>query len=263
MVQGLRTSCHKRGIQFQLITSKNTPYWPGAAYHLRDADYCFVWHGMSPWAAWAVNIRRLVEGHLRIVETGWFAQADNWHFDTQGIIGASSLCGPLGDAPGDALERKRDEYEKRIKDAAAPPLPEGSVLVPMQLTRDVAVYGYAPFKTNTAWADHVLDKFPDTPVVFKTHPKQAKLKIDRRGRDDVRIVTHGEFAAYARQASRVYGQTSTALYEAALVGCPVTTVGRCPLWYHSDKAEQLLRVMCHRQFPRVHRDYLSTLPEFA
>ena len=184
--------------------------------------------------------------------------------DPLGGIGDSSLCGPVpeADAEGLALLRaKQDEY--LAKDEALPVVPmlPDAVLVPMQMARDVAIYAHSPFKKIGDWVKHVLETFPDRNIVFKTHPKMAGAKLDLQGRKDVQVVTSGSFTQLARQASFTYGQTSTTLYEAALVGANVQVVGNCQLRHHERDVESLLIQMLRQQFKRTEKDLMPYIEE--
>ena len=67
--------------------------------------------------------------------------------------------------------------------------------------------------------------YPNNKILVKTHPKSgAKRQID-----GVEIIQNGDFLELASKASVVVGITSTCLYESAILGIPVISLGDHPL----------------------------------
>src|SRR5690606_21004724 len=89
----LKETCRSQGLKFEMLTQQSK--YSAAAYSLRDAEYCVIWHGASPYATWAKSVRQQCGLPYAVGECGWFTQSDYWHFDSKGIIGESSLCGRL------------------------------------------------------------------------------------------------------------------------------------------------------------------------
>lgn len=251
----LRRTCRLHQTEYTVI-DKKTPY-PVMVYEICSADYTVIWHGSSPLVCWAKDVCESLGKQYIIAECGWFPQSAYWHFDPDGICGKSSLCGDLpepSEEDWEELKRRRMDYQTSIDPIYMRELnlPEGYILCPFQVSHDSTIYYDAPYKTNQEFAAHVMEKFPDDPIVFKVHPKQTR-DIVRTERNDVYVVRQGSFIDYTPNAKMVYGQTSTTLVESALLQVPTEAIGKCPLFYHQhspEEIEKLLAVMCSRQVSR-------------
>lgn len=255
MKDQLKRTCrlHHTALSF---VSKNTPH-PVAVYEVSGADYVLIWNGSCPLSTWAVDVRKSLAKHYKIVEVGWAKQSNYWHFDNKGIGGKSSLCDKLPEPSRedwDKLNEKKEEYKKLVDTSFIKEmnLPSEYILCPFQVPHDVTIYYDAPYKFNNEFAEHVMNLFPDVPIVFKVHPKHTRERIVTE-RDDVYLVRTGDLIDYTPNAKLVYGQTSTSLVESALLGIPTVAIGNCALrsHSHSDEArERLLATMIGRQVDR-------------
>lgn len=248
LVSKLSAAAKQQGLTFRVLTDRDTYATKWSA--IRDAEYCVVWHGLTPISSWAREIRQCRGMHCVVAECGWFPQSAHWAFDKEGFCGLSVLNGDLPRADPAFLMEVREEYQQRLKREPGVPMVKDAVLVPLQLPRDSAVFAHAPYPRMDMFVSHVLETFPDRPIVFKSHPKALDWPVDAQGRGDVLVARGGWFPSLAVEASLVYGQTSNALYEAALMRVPVEAIGNCPLHHHKHNQERLLQVMAAKQVSR-------------
>lgn len=249
----LKRSCRLHQTAFQYLDEKNSINV--LTYEVRDADYAVIWNGNSPVTMWAANLRKKLNKHCVTLELGWFPQSKYWHIDSGGLFGDSSLCGSLREPTEydlEMLQRCREDYVTALSPVAfhRNQLPPDYVLVPLQLECDSSLLFHAPYRTSLSFIKHVLSKFPDTPIVFKTHPKAKDVKVDTQGRYDVFVVREGSFVDLVPKASLVYGQNSTTLFESALITDKVEAIGDCPLKHHKQEKEKLLACMAGNQVKR-------------
>lgn len=249
----LKKTCRLHQVSYQYVDMKSSSNI--LINEVMEADYCVIWHGTTPISSWAVDTRKRLGKHYCVLEMGWFPQGEYWHIDSEGLCGKSSLCGEIREPTQrdlQMLQNRREEYRASYSPVFSHQfnLPDDYVLVPLQLERDSTIYMDAPYKKVSDFIHHVLNQFPDRPVVIKTHPKSPSTLVNTRGREDVFVVREGLFTDFVPKASLVYGQTSTCLLESALLGKETVVIGDCPLAHHMDETEKLLAVMCGQQIER-------------
>ena len=220
------------------------------------------------------GVNRVCQAHgtpFVIAENGLLPQKGFWHLDPQGIIGDSSLCGPL-DWVTDQMLAAADRYierhfaARRWKYAGD----GGYILVPLQLEADTSIYLHSEHMTMQELVDGVRQMYPDSPIVVRPHPVNSNVKI---AGENVTVRSDRSTLELAQHAQHVVGLTSTVLYETAALRAPTTALGRCPLAIHTS-AESRRRLLaacvarqipelCHQLTPYLHAIHgAGAVPEF-
>lgn len=205
------------------------------------AKAVFVWGGHYPGQDVVRQLARIHRVPYFVLEHGWFPQRQYFSVDPAGIIGDSSLNASLDWVADDdvaALHRFREDYQAKYRRSARV---EDFTVVPLQLQRDAAIRLYSPWSTMQEFVDHVSSMI-DGRIVFKTHPFRPKLRV----RTDHEVVRSGPIHDLFGRCRSVVGINSTSLLEAAMLGCPVTALGNCPLRTHGV-TDRLLAAYLARQ----------------
>src|SRR5690606_33125721 len=159
-------------------------------------------------------------------EQGMLPQSASFFVDPKGFCGDSVLNGDLSwvtDADMERLHAKRAELQKKY-----PLNNEGFILAPLQIHNDSQVLYYSQYKNMDEFITDVESLYHDDRIVARPHPKGGKKHTFARAEE----VFEGDFLAWAARSKEVVCITSTCLYEAAILGVPVTAFGDHPLHTH-------------------------------
>ena len=216
---------------------------------IRDAERVFIWNGAEPGCAW---VKRVCQAHgtpFVIAENGLLPQKGYWHLDPHGIIGDSSLCGPLDWVTDQMLAAADRHIERHFAARRWKYTGDGGyILVPLQLEADTSIYLHSEHKTMQELVDAVRQMYPNSPIVVRPHPVNPDVKIAGQ---NVTVRSDCSTLELAQHAKHIVGLTSTVLYETAALGAPTTALGRCPLAIHTnaESRRRLLAACVARQIP--------------
>lgn len=214
-------------------------------------DFCFLWSGNRKHQQKIVKSCMTRKLPHMYAELGWFPQNDYIYVDQGGPNGLSRLhkddLSWVDDQDYENLSIFREDYKKGLKTTD-----EGYILVPLQLSWDVAIKKWAPCKTVAETVDLARKTFPNDKLIFRRHPKDKneypELEIDwsegSRGTKEEMIMA----------ASHVWGMNSTMLMESALMQKPTTCVGKNFLSI-GDNQEQALAALVAYQLPLKECDF--------
>jgi len=182
-------------------------------------DFLLFHNGLHP--SYALALERVKELGIPIIftELGWFPQKEHIYFDDLGTNGKSRL----------ATLTARDIDGAEDLDAVALPLPDGPVVVALQLENDTNLIVNSPrFKSNAAFVNYLLREIPShVEIIIKPHPLDKSTdwlsEIDDARTRVVRDVPIGDLLA---QASAVVGINSTVLMEALSYNINIYGFGR-------------------------------------
>jgi len=222
-----------------------------------EIDFCFIWSGNR------FHQRKVVESCIKMnmphtfAELGWFPQFDYIYADQGGPNGLSRLhtddLSWVDDQDYENLKVFREDYKKGHK-----PTDDGYILVPLQLSWDVAMRQWSPCKTVHEIVALARKTFPNDKLIFRKHPKDKgeypELEIDWS--EGVR----GSKEEMIMAASHVWGMNSTMLLESALMEKPTTCVGKNFLSI-GDNREQALAALVAYQLPLKPCDFSPWLRE--
>lgn len=219
--------------------------------HSERYDEIVIWNGEHAMQQNAANAIRDRQQNLSFLEVGFFPQSENLLLSQNGSVGGNLFLGEilneLNEAEASELDKFADAYFKDRK-PASDVKPTDPVLALFQLEDDFAIRNYSPFGSMQAFAEHVERMFPTsgTAIQLRPHPlDKGKRVATKRGT----VVTGDSLADQFSQASQVVGINSTALYEAALYGLPVTALGACPLRDHPASHRAIVAELMRRQIP--------------
>lgn len=218
---------------------------------IRKTDLVVIWNGDEPGCEWLRQTARLNSKPVLIAEQGLLPQTGQWHLDSSGITGHSSLCGELDWVTPEMVgsyESYRESYFKskgyRYQGGG------GYMLCPLQVEHDTAIYLHSQFRTMEEFLQEVVRLNPGKRIIATPHPsRQGNIPIHVDGVKVVKDKTTMELAQYADSFSII---TSTVGYEmAALVdgNAPINVFGRCPLASHGLDIKKLLAACHARQIP--------------
>lgn len=212
-----------------------------------DCKLLMAWNGAQEIHKPLLERARQESIKVLFVECGFFPQSKYFYIDDKGINADASIMDDdfswVTQEHLDKLELFRHAYLEERKWNA----PGKYVLCPLQLENDTNITKNAPYTKMQDFINHVEQKFPDDFVLFKTHPLMPNINYKVNGGNA--IIRNGNFLDFAQGARLIYGQTSTALLETALMKVPTTAIGRCWLNKHKDNKEKLLAALVEKQIP--------------
>jgi hypothetical protein len=222
---------------------------------LAPCDIVAVWNGLGLRYSQVMQACQDMGKKVIIVESGYFPQASHATFDRQGFMTGSTLMDDdLAWVTPEMLNRLA---KFRLKYAPKWEPPGGYVLVPLQLEDDSNFVGSCEFSTMQEFIDSCCEVHRGKQILFKRHPKDgASYNTYEHS-----LVTNGELKITngARYASEVYGVSSTALLECALIeGLPVTAIGKSFL----NKPQARDRVLAALLHTQVHKHAIQ-MPELV
>jgi len=209
--------------------------------HFGSPDIAYVWNGEYSSASGIVEYLRSSGARLKFVEIGWFPQSKFIYVDDRGTNGNCSLFGSslswVDGSHFSAANKLREEHLQNIRWNGV----GGYIAVPLQLSSDTQISQFSPIKSMTELMDHCESTFPNDRIMFKKHPKDKSTLGPR-------CFTGGSLHEWLAGAKLAYGINSTALLEAALMGVPTVTIGKCLLNIHPDQ-NLVLAALAAKQIP--------------
>jgi len=206
-----------------------------------------VWNGSEPIHQQILNKAGQENIKILFIECGFFPQSKYFYIDELGINADASIMNDdlswVSQEHLNKLELFRQAYLEGRKWNS----PGKYILCPLQLENDTNIVKNAPHIKMQDFINHVGRKYPDDFILFKTHPLMPNINYKVNGGNA--IIRSGNFLDFAQNARLVYGQTSTALLETALMKVPTTAIGKCWLNQHKGNKEKLLAALIDRQIP--------------
>jgi hypothetical protein len=222
--------------------SLRQPQYPIASYldfvhHAKYANFVVIWNGMQCYGPLITQMCKNL-GILRCyIEWGLLPQISNFLIDPMGFCGDSILNYDLSWIDSRDIEnlyKKREELQKQYKICD-----EDYILVPLQLEDDSQVLYYTKYKNMYEFVSDIVKEYSDRKIIIKIHPKNNKDAYMKCWNKDYGSKFNSDkicfidstipFLELASKASAIVGLTSTSLYEAAILGKPVISLGNHPL----------------------------------
>ncbi len=213
-------------------------------------DFCncklfIIWNGSEKIHEIILNKARQENIKILFVECGFFPQSKFYYIDEKGINADASIMDDdfswITQKHLDKLELFRQAYLEGRKWNN----PGKYILCPLQLENDTNIIKNAPYIKMQDFINHVEQKFPNDFILFKTNPLMSNINYKVNGGNA--IIRNGNFLDFAQNARLIYGQTSTALLETALMKVPTTAIGKCWLNHHRGDKEKLLAALIDKQ----------------
>ena len=208
--------------------------------HLESGGLAYMWNGQ--YELCAPIKKKLTKAGMAIhyVEIAWFPQDEYLYFDSSGTNSDCSLF-------QDELDWLTvEDYQVLNRFAAA--YRQGAqwfegdyIFVPLQLSHDMQVRHGGTFQNMSEFITHVRHQFPEQRVIFRKHPKDG-------GTYDIGDDGSGDLRDLLLNCKAVYGINSTVTLEAALMGVPVTVIGKS-LLNIGESRKQALAALLARQVP--------------
>lgn len=213
-------------------------------------DRAVIWNGCQHVDKQFVKRCRKARVPVCYMEVGFFSQKTHAMVSRRGSVGGDLFSGeeipdlPLG---GESfLEEKFAEYSggKRYEG-------DGTIVAGfLQLPNDMSIRVHSRFTGMQQFINEAERLFPDDRVVFKVHPKMRKVRLQAK----CPFYRGATIWPHVLRAKRCVAVNSTALYEAAFAGVPVTALGNCPLASHPDKHREIVHEILMRQLPIHSKD---------
>lgn len=239
-LSGLIVYLQNKGFQVETCHRNKIP-------DFSNCKLLMIWNGSEAIHQSILNRARQEEVKVLFVECAWFPQSKYYYIDDQGINANASIMyddfSLITQEHLDKLELFRHAYLEGRKWNS----PGKYILCPLQIPTDTNIIKNSPFKDMQSFIKHVEEKFPDDFVLFKTHPLMPNINYKVHGGNA--LIRNGNFLDFAQGARLVYGQTSTALLETALMKVPTTAIGKCWLNQHKGNKEKLLAALIDLQIP--------------
>ncbi|MBD3407261.1 MAG: hypothetical protein GF411_14165 [Candidatus Lokiarchaeota archaeon] len=178
-----------------------------------------------------------------IAEVGYFPQHKFFILDTVGINASSSL---MNDDLSWITEKHMEKAKKRkvALMGKRKRIAGDYTFVPLQYYRDTNITHHSPFKDMFSFINHVEMKFRGDNVIFKRHPRDKTIYNSK-----FPVVTSGSSIDYVLRCKNVYGINSTVLFEAALFGVPVESIGDGLLRAHRGNYDKIVAALVDREIP--------------
>jgi hypothetical protein len=213
---------------------------------IKNAAMAVIWNGMQHYSPLVSRLCSLREIPLVFYEWGLLPQKETFTVDPHGLTGNSILMTDLG-----WIEHRDVEEMLKVRQylqAAAPLAPvKNRVLVIGQVESDSQILHHTAYNRMEDFVHDVEVAYPDKDIVVRPHPK-SKAKITPSNSKTL-VQREGDLLKVAASCELVVGLTSTALYEAGILGVPVKAMGCHPLAVHEDHE----RVLAGIWALRVHR----------
>lgn len=222
-------------------------------------DEIVIWNGEEILQKKFAEIVRKRKQNLSFLEVGSFPQSGNLILSRNGSVGGNLFLGEILNELNDAEERELNKFAYayfKDRKPAGNVKPSDTVLALFQLENDFAIRNYSPFGSMQSFSEHVERMFQKSgeAIQFRPHPlDKGKRVTAKRGT----VATECSLTEQFSQTGQVVGINSTALYEAALYGLPVTALGACSLRDHPASHRAIVAELMRRQFPLAGCDDLQ------
>jgi hypothetical protein len=217
----IKNYAYSYGLEYRWQGIKNDLF--KAADIIKHASMAVIWNGMQHYGPLITNLCSKRNIPRCYIEWGMLPQSETFFIDPFGFCSESILTKNLSWITSEDINNmlnERDRLQSKYKINC-----EDYVLVPLQIENDTQILHYSPYNNMEEFIKHIKIMYPNNKILVKTHPKSgAKRQID-----GVEIIQNGDFLELASKASVVVGITSTCLYESAILGIPVISLGDHPL----------------------------------
>lgn len=204
---------------------------------IKYANFACMWNGFHYNGPLITRICELRGIPRCYIEWGILPQVENFFVDPTGFCGKSILCRDLSwvtKKDMDNMYEKRELLQKQysINDG-------GYILVPLQIENDTQILYNSPYNNMEDFVSHVKYMYPNNKIIIKNHPRTGNFRVF----DGVETAEKNgpSFLELAAGASLVVSITSSALYEAGILGVPVLAVGDHPI--RLNRKDNLDRVL--------------------
>jgi len=194
-----------------------------AADVIKHASMAVIWNGMQHYGPLISRLCARRGIPKCYIEWGMLPQSETFFVDPYGFCSESILSKDLSWVSQEDITNmlnKRDELQSKYKIS-----PEDYILVPLQIENDTQILHYSPYNKMEEFIHDIKIMYPNTRIIVKTHPKSGA----KRNFENIEIIEDGDFLELASKALAVVGITSTCLYESAILGVPVVSIGDHPL----------------------------------
>lgn len=222
-VQTLTQLANQFGLEYNFAFTGEDTFRSSA--FIMNASLVCIWNGKQLGSSLMTELcesRGIPRFHL---EWGMLPQSETYFVDPYGFCGDSILNTDLTWVEDEDMETYKKLQGQLQQEYAVGD--DGYILVPLQRARDSQILYYTKYNNMQQFIDEVQYMYPNNRIVIKPHPKEPRIQINK-GRCEIadpRI----DFLALASKASVVVGLTSTSLYEAAIMGKNVVSMGDHPL----------------------------------
>jgi hypothetical protein len=214
---------------------------------IKYANFAVMWNGLHYNGPLITKICELRGIPSCYIEWGILPQVENFFVDPTGFCGRSILCRDLSwvtKKDMDNMYEKRESLQKQyeIND-------RGYILVPLQIENDTQILYNSPYNNMEEFVSHVKYMYPNNRIIVKNHPKTGNYRVF----DGVETAEKegASFLELAAGASLVVSVTSSALYEAGVLGVPVLAVGDHPI--RSNRKDKLDKILAGAMALNINR----------
>lgn len=220
----LKKYAQQIGCRYHWNGLKNNVHHTGEQF--KKAAMVAIWNGKQFTTPLIAELCRKRNIPHFFFEYGMLPQEKTFFVDPKGFCGDSILNGNLDWVTDEDMQRL---YDKRAELQKQHPLKnEGFILAPLQTHNDAQVLYYSHYRDMNEFIADVEAGYPDDRIIVRPHPKGEKSHVFTRAEE----IFEGDFLSWAARSSRVVAITSTCLYEAAVLGVPVTAFGDHPFKTH-------------------------------
>jgi hypothetical protein len=238
------------------------------AHTSKYANFMVIWGGNQCYAPLVTKLCE-AKGIPKIyIEWGMLPQRDHFFIDPYGFCGDSILNKNLDWINNDdinLLYNKREELQKKyiIEN-------QDYIFVPLQLNNDSQVLYYTKYKNMNEFINDLVIMYPDDKIVLKVHPKAGvephalfdSLNENIKSKNIVIMDKDQDFLQLASKAKLVVGLTSTTLYESAILGKNVISMGNHPLNTFKNNIDKVLAGALFLNIDRKYGDIKPILDRF-
>lgn len=244
------------GLDYQFVHTGEDTF--RSAAHILDSSIVCIWNGKQLGSSLMSSLcesRSIPKFHL---EWGMLPQSHTYFIDPDGFCGDSILNYNLDWITEEDLK----EYQKlktkiqsnySLKD-------EGYILIPLQRTTDSQILYYTKYNSMQQFVEEIEYMYPSNKIIIKPHPREPNVNISTKHQV---ADPKDDFLELASKASLVVGLTSTSLYEAAILGKSVVSLGDHPLRNNTlNNREKLLAAITALRVKRTPDSIKSLLDRF-
>lgn len=255
-VSVLRGLAHLYGLEYHFVHTAEDTF--RSAAHVLESSLVCIWNGKqlgSSLMSTLCESRGIPKFHL---EWGMLPQSHTYFVDPEGFCGDSILNYNLEWVTSEDIEEYKQLQSKLQSNYSLGN--EGYILIPLQRTTDSQILYYTKYNSMQEFVAEIEYMYPNNKILIKPHPKEPQINISTK--HDI-ANPKDDFLELASKASLVVGLTSTSLYEAAILGKPVVSIGDHPLRNNLlSKRDQLLAGITVLRTKRTPDSIKSVLDRF-
>lgn len=259
-VKTLEKLASQYGLEYQFIHTSEDTF--RAAGPIMNAALVCIWNGKQLGSSLMTELcesRGIPKFHL---EWGMLPQSETYFVDPNGFCGDSILNTDLSWVNDQDIQtykqlQKQLQEEYTVQD-------DGYILVPLQRSTDSQILYYTKYNNMTQFIEEVQNMYPNIKIMIKPHPREPNIALNFDTTNTIIKNPSTDFLELASKASVVVGLTSTSLYEAAILGKKVVSLGDHPLANNLlEDRERLLAGITALTINRNAGDIKSILERFG